>query len=115
MTIRNDAALPHAHHVDLMQTIAEDVRRNLARLGMMRALTLVRIGANGAYRIDAVPAADVRLGFLLDLGIGAGEAIAVIDDVLSYDSESEAAALIVETNPVDGALVTFMIQDLAMA
>ena len=115
MTLRNDAALPHAHHVDLMQILADDVRRELARMGMMRALILVRVGASGAYRIDAIPAADVRLGRLLDLGIGAGEAISVIDDVLSYDPQTEAAALVVETNPIDGELITFLVQSLVVA
>jgi hypothetical protein len=115
MIFRRDAALPHAHHIDLVQAIAEDVRRHLARLGMMRALTLVRVGASGAYRIDVVPACDVRLGFLIDLGIAATEAIPVIDDVLSYDPDAEAAVLIHETNPIDGALVTFLVQDIAVA
>ena len=115
MTLRNDAALPHAHHVDLMHTLVEDIRRELARMGMMRALVLVRLGASGAYRIDAIPAADLRLGRLLDLGIGAGEALAVIDDVLSCDPQTEAAALVVESNPVDGERVTFLVQDLGVA
>ena len=111
MTLRNDA-LPHAHHVDLVQDVAEDLRRNLARLGMMRALTVVRLGASGAYRIDAVPAADVRLSFMLDLGVGPAEAIALLDDLLTYQPQTEAAVLVHETNPVDGALLTFLVQEL---
>ena len=34
--------------------------------------------------------------------------------VLSYDPDSEAAVLVHETNPVDGALVTFLVQDIVL-
>lgn len=115
MVSRRVVAQPHSHHLDLVQTISGDIQRELDRMGRMRGLTVVRLGASGAYRISAVPAADVRLGLLADLGIAAVEAIPVIDDVLDYDPSGEAAILVVESNPVDGTLMTFLIQGLAMA
>ncbi len=115
MVHRREIAQPHAHHLDLVQEIADDVRRNLDRLGMMRGLTLVRVGPSGGTRVSVVPAADVRLGFLGELGVAALEAIGVIDDVLGYDPSSEAAVLVMESNPVDGLLMTFLVQDLALA
>lgn len=112
MVIR-PAAEPHPHHVDLVQGLAEDVRRNLARMGMMRGLTVVRLSASGAYRLSLASAEAVRPGFLADLGVGLMEAIEIIDDVLGYDPATEAAVLVVEWNPIDGALLTFMVQEIA--
>ena len=108
-------APPHAHHLDLVRDVLVDVRRELDRMGRMRALTLVRVGAGGGVRVTAVPAADVRLGLLAEFGIAALEGIEVIDDVMGYDPEWEAAVLVLERNPVDGALMTFVVQGLPAA
>ena len=106
-------AQPHAHHMNLVQDLTEDVRRNLARMGMMRGLTVVRLTASGSYRLSLVSAETVRPGFLADLGVGLLEAIGIIDDVLGYDPANEAAILVVESNPIDGALMTFLVQGIA--
>ena len=108
-------ALPHAHHLALVIDVMTDIRRHLDRLGRMRSLVTVRVGATGAYRIATTPAASIRLSDLMDLGIAFGDAREMLDDVLAYDAAAEAAVLVIETNPVDGALLTFLVQDLAAA
>ena len=112
MVLRSNVAPPHAHHVDLVEALLPDVLRELRRLGMMRSLVVVRLGASGGYRIGLVPAADVRLGLFAEFGISATESLGLIDEVLNYDVESEAAVMVVETNPVDGAIASFVPLDL---
>ena len=115
MTSRRTDASPHAHHIDLVQDLADEVRRHLDRLGRMRGLVTVRVGATGGYRIAVTPLASLRPDPLTDLGVGLRDARAVLDDVSAYDPEREAAVLVVETNPIDGALLTFLVQSLALA
>ena len=114
MTSGREEALPNPH-LDLVESLAGEIRRHLERLGMMRGLVGVRVGATGAYRISLTPAATLRLGDLTDLGMGFRDAMAILDDVLDYDASTEAAVLVIESNPIDGALLTFLVQNLAVA
>lgn len=114
MVFRSESTLPHTHHLDLTAEIAEDIRRNLARLGMMRALTVVTLAASGAYRVSVTPVASVRPSSLAEFGISLTASFELIDDLLDYDTASEAAVLVVETNPIDGVLATFLVQDLGI-
>jgi hypothetical protein len=112
MVFRREAAAPHTHHLALVEDVAEDIRRNLVRLGMMRGLTTVRVSASGAYRITMTPAESVRANSLMDLGISLPAAVDVLDDVLTYDPTTEAAVMVLESNPIDGTLITFLVQSL---
>lgn len=105
------AALPH--HLDLMETIAGDVRRHLDRMGRMRGLTIVQVGPNGAYRISVTPAATVRPTSFTDFGLSPVESMDVVDAVFDYDPQAGAAILVAETNPVDGLLLSFMVLEWA--
>lgn len=109
MVSRREVALPHAYHVELAHAVLDDVRRQVARLGHMRGLTIVRVGATGGYRIDLVPAADVRPSFLEQFGVPTIAALDLIDDVFDYATDREAAILVVESNPIDDLLLSFLV------
>jgi hypothetical protein len=109
MVSRREVALPHAYHVELAHAVLEDVRRQVVRLGYMRGLTVVRVGASGGYRIDLVPAADVRPSFLEEFGVPTIAALDLIDDMFDYATDREAAMLIVESNPIDDLLLSFLV------
>ncbi len=115
MTSGREDALPHTHHLGLVADLTGEIHRHLNRLGMMRGLVTVQVGATGGYRIVVTPAASLRLGDFTDLAVGIQDAMAMLDDVLAYDPSQEAAVLVIETNPIDGALLTFMVQDLTVA
>ena len=98
----------HPHHLEFATTIAADVRSHVERLGRMRGLVVVRIGANGGYRAMPMDLESATPGRLMDLGLSLLESLDVIEGLHRYDPESVAAALVVETNPIDGSLFSFL-------
>ena len=104
----SDRLNAHPHHLDLATSVAGDVRRHLDRLGRMRALAVVRVGVSGAYSIGVVDAETVRPSVLSGLGLSLSESLDLIDGVLAYNPDREAAVLVVESNPVDGQLFSFL-------
>lgn len=115
MTPGRADALPHPHHLGFVADLADEIGRHLDRLGRLRGLVTVQVGATGGYRIGVTAAGALRLSDVTDLGIGIRDAMGLLDDVHTYDPAVEAAVLVVETNPIDGALLTFLVQSLASA
>ncbi|GEM_PF-6265573 len=100
------AAYPH--HLEFAGTVAEDVRRHLDRMGRMRGLATVRMASDGRYQIALTDMESVKPGFLAELGLPLADALDVIDGLYAYEPDKMAAVLVIERNPIDGILFSFL-------